>query len=302
LGRPLSDFPTHPQAHDHFLDVPGARLYVRQVGAGPTLIALHGGPDFNHNYLLPELDALAPPFRLVYYDQRGRGRSSEGVTPADVSLQSELDDLDRLRRHLGLEAVALLGHSFGALLAMEYAALHPQRVGHLILMNPAPGSHADLTRFRRNRAEREAATLARMREIAGTPAYAEGDIQADTLYYLAHFAAAVRRPELVGTIVARLRSHFTPSGILAARAIEARLYEMTWLNLDYDVVARLAKSPRPTLVIHGEQDFVPVQCAVNVANAIAGAHLTVLEDCGHFAFLEHPRRVRELIRSFVLAE
>lgn len=75
-----------------------ASLYARDVGKGPPVIVLHGGPDFDHGYLLPDLDRLAASFRLIYYDQRGRGNSAVQVQPEDVTLQSDLDDLDVVRR------------------------------------------------------------------------------------------------------------------------------------------------------------------------------------------------------------
>src|SRR5713226_6323268 len=71
-----------------------ASLYSREVGRGQPIIVLHGGPDFDHGYLLPDLDRLADAFRLIYYDQRGRGRSADDVQPADVTFASDLDDLD----------------------------------------------------------------------------------------------------------------------------------------------------------------------------------------------------------------
>ena len=71
-------------------------LYVRVIGNGQPLIVLHGGPDFDHSYFLPDLDRLKDTFRLIYYDQRGRGRSADKVKPEDVTLMSDLEDLDRL--------------------------------------------------------------------------------------------------------------------------------------------------------------------------------------------------------------
>jgi len=85
----------------------------------PPLLIHHGGPDLNHNYLLPELDRLSSDFRLIYYDPRGRGRSSAGVVPEDVTIDSEVD-LDKLRQNFALDAIALLGHSWGGVLAMEF--------------------------------------------------------------------------------------------------------------------------------------------------------------------------------------
>lgn len=88
-----------------------AALYSRAIGHGIPIIVLHGGPDFDHGYLLPELDRLSDAFRLIYYDQRGRGKSAANVQPQDVTLASDLDDIDRVRRHYGLDSVVLLRHS-----------------------------------------------------------------------------------------------------------------------------------------------------------------------------------------------
>ena len=102
-----------------------ASLYSREIGQGQPIIVLHGGPDFDHGYLLPDLDRLADAFRLIYYDQRGRGRSADHVRPEDVTLASDVDDLDKVRQHFRLDSPALLGHSWGAVLALEYALRHP---------------------------------------------------------------------------------------------------------------------------------------------------------------------------------
>jgi pimeloyl-ACP methyl ester carboxylesterase len=81
-------------ARESRIQVGKASLYSREIGRGQPVIVLHGGPDFDHSYLLPDLDRLADAFRLVYYDQRGRGRSAADVRPEDVTLASDVDDLE----------------------------------------------------------------------------------------------------------------------------------------------------------------------------------------------------------------
>ena len=137
-----------PAPREGHIPIGKTSLYVREIGRGNPIIVLHGGPDFDHSYLLPDLDRLANSYRLIYYDQRGRGRSADNVRAEEVSLASDLDDLDKVRLHFQLQSVALLGHSWGAVLALEYALRHPERVSHLILMNPAPASRSDLAIFR----------------------------------------------------------------------------------------------------------------------------------------------------------
>ncbi|HVO87466.1 MAG TPA: alpha/beta fold hydrolase [Casimicrobiaceae bacterium] len=286
-------------AREGYCAVAGARLYVREIGNGPPVVALHGGPDFNHNYLLPELDELSSDLRLIYYDQRGRGKSSQGVMPEDVDIDSEVDDLDRLRQHLGLDRLALLGHSWGCIVVLEFASRRPERVSHLMLLNSAPASHADFVGFREHRNSAHADTLATLRRIAATPAYLSGDIEPEAEYYRAHFASTFRRHDQLEALVGRLRSHFTAQDIVKARAIEGRLYAQTWQLPDYDLTSRLGEFRAPTLVMHGADDLIPLQCARNLADAIAGARLVVLEDCGHFTYLERPSEVRRTITDFM---
>ena len=267
-------------------------LFCREVGDGPPIVVLHGGPDFDHAYLRPELDRLADAFRLVYYDQRGRGRSAEGVRPEDVTLASELDDLELVRSHFGLEPVAVLGHSWGGVLAMEYAVRHLERVSHLILLDTGPASAADWRVLREELVRRrDPRDQEEMNAIVATDAYARGDLEAEAEYYRRHFRMTLRQPALLEALVARLRANFTEGGVVLARTIEHRLYDETSRAEDWNLFPGLRELDVPTLVLHGEHDFVPVELAARVAEAVPGARLTVLPGCGHFTYLEAPDAV-----------
>jgi proline iminopeptidase len=279
-------------ARESWLSVGGARLYCREIGEGPPVIVLHGGPDFDHSYLVPELDTLSESLRLIYYDQRGRGRSAENVRPEDVSIESEIADLEAVRQGFGLESVAVLGHSWGGLLAMEYAVRHPKRVSHLILLNSAPGSHRDLLRMRSDRLKNAPADVEALKALAATSAYESGSLEAEQAYYRVHFRATLRSPAHLERILERLRAHFTPESVLKARAIEQRLYDETWQLDHYDVIAKLTRLTVPALVVHSQFDLIPVACAARIAGAIPGARFVVLGDCGHFSYLERPAEVR----------
>ena len=125
------------------IDVGGAELYAREVGKGPPIIVLHGGPDFDQSYLLPEMDRLSDLYHLIYYDQRGRGKSANNVRPEDVTLASDIADLEKVRQYFHLESVSLPGNSWGTVIALKYALKYPGRVSYLILMNPGPASRED---------------------------------------------------------------------------------------------------------------------------------------------------------------
>jgi proline iminopeptidase len=286
-------------AHERFVRSGLARLFVRDVGDGPAVVVVHGGPDFDHEYLLPELDRLADVRRLVYYDQRGRGRSFAGEAD-DVTMRGEVEDLDAVRRELGLGSISVLGHSWGALVAMEYALAFPAAVSHLVLISPAPASPDDATYLRgRWRASRSAEQSEAMAALVADPALQRGDVDADAAYYRIHFAAAFHRPELVEEVVGRLRRGFTSAGIVAARAIEEHLYDETWRSPEYDLLTRLGQLRVPTLILHGDGDLIPLELARHIADAIPGARLDVVRDCGHFAYLEQPEATFRAVARFL---
>ena len=276
----------------------GARLYYRDLGRGQPILVLHGGPDFDHQYLLPEMDGLSSSCRLIYYDQRGRGKSATGVLPDQVSMSSEVADLEAVREHFGLDAPAILGHSWGGLLALEYVTRHPDRVSRLILLNTAPASHADFQQLRADRRRTAADDLQAMQVLSATTRYREGDLATEAEYYRRHFRTTLREPEQLERVVQRLRTGWTPAGILKARAIEQRLYDQTWFASDYSLLPSLGRLAVPTLVLHGEHDLIPVACAAHIAEAIPGARLAVLKECGHFGFVERPAEVHQAIADF----
>jgi proline iminopeptidase len=284
-----------------FLATGSAPLYVREIGHGRPVIVVHGGPDFDHEYLLPELDRLAgPAIRVVCYDQRGRGRSFSIADRDPVTIESDVADLDAVRAWTGVEQAAILGHSFGVVLALEYALRHPHRVGHLILLNSAPVSSSDARRLRESLVQSKTPEqLRRFEEIAASEDFRAGALGADAAYYRIHFATALRRSDMLENVVGRLRRSFTPAGIVRARAIEEGLYDQTWRDPSYDLLPQLRRLRIPALIVHGDHDFVPIAIAEHIADALPLSRLVVLEECGHFASIEQTDRVRDLVTHFV---
>ncbi len=291
-----------PRPEERRVPVGAASLYSRAIGQGPPVIVLHGGPDFDHRYLLPDLDRLSDRLRLIYYDQRGRGMSADGVRPEDVTLASDLDDIDRVRQSYGLGAPALLGHSWGAVLALEYALRDPTRVSHLVLMNPAPASARDVATFRKAYVDRLGADMDRQRAIVASEAYRDGDPETVAARYRIHFKFALARPEDFERLIETMRAAFVSqgkAGIVKARAVEDRLMHDTWNIADYDLLPRLRTLRVPTLVITGDHELIPPEMAEHIASAMPDAKLITLAGCGHFAYLECPREVHDAVDAFL---
>jgi len=291
--------------HEGHIPVGGAELYFREIGKGTPVIVLHGGPDFDTSYLLPDMDSFSDSFRLIYYDQRGRGRSAAGVKPEDVSIESEMADLDQVREHFHLDKTVLLGHSWGTVLALEYAIRHPERVSRLVIMNPAPASADDLKQFQKERLEKWPELMEKRKAIAATPAYKEADPAAVVAYYRVHFTPAFARHEDYEKLITRMQANFIrqgKDGILKARAVEDRLVNDTWAKPGYDLMPKLKSLKIPTLVIYSDHDMIPAATADHIAQAIPGAQLITLKDCGHFPYMECPVPLREQMDAFFRAK
>jgi proline iminopeptidase len=288
---------------DGYTRAEGAALYFRDVGQGLPIIVLHGGPSFGHAYLLPDLDRLADRFRLIYYDQRGRGKSAQNVQPSEITIQSEMADLETLRASMRLERVALLGHSWGGLLALEYALRHPERVSHLILLNTAPASHDDGVLFVRERAKIAGDDAGeRLRTLESRPGFADGeDLEARAEYYRVYFRTTLHSPDLLDRLIANVRVGWSQEGIVKSVAVGNRLWHEAYEVGGYNLLPQLTRLHIPTLVLRGDYDFIPLACATHIAEAIPGAQFVIVPDCGHFSYLERPSEVRQALTAFFQA-
>ncbi len=115
----------------------GTELFFVEVGTGLPCLVMHGGLGWDHTYMHPWLDPLGDKMHLVYYDHRGNGRS--GRPPVETLTHAQFSaDAEALRRHLGFDRVAVMGHSYGGFIALEYALRYPRHLSHLILVGTAP--------------------------------------------------------------------------------------------------------------------------------------------------------------------
>ena len=113
----------------------GVELHYRSAGSGTPAVVLSGGPGFTVDYMVPAGELLPANYQRIYFEQRGTGRSRPAtLDPVSMTLQTAVEDLEALRVHLKQDRLLFVGHSWGGMLAMAYAAAHPDRVDRLILI------------------------------------------------------------------------------------------------------------------------------------------------------------------------
>jgi proline iminopeptidase len=267
--------------------VRGVELFARRVGAGPPVVVLHGGPGADHAYLRPGFDALAQGRELVYYDQRGGGRSPV-ARDVPVEWTEQVADLEALREHWGLERLTVAGYSWGGLLALLYALDHPGRVERLALVSPAPTWRAARERFEASFARRNL-----------DPALQEERRQ------LRESGLRERDPEAFQQRIFELSVapyFFDPTKVreLTPFRVTGRTQDEVWRSLgDYDLRPRLPElAGIPSLVLHGTEDPIPIDAA-RVAAELLGAEFHPVPRCGHVPYVEAFETFRTVVGRFL---
>lgn len=254
-------------------DVRGVSIFERRIGNGPPVVVLHGGPGAHHDYLLPGFDALANRRELIYYDQRGGGRSPVSrETP--VGWKEHVADLEELRRQWGIAQLVLAGYSWGGLLALLYAVEFPENVDRLALVSPAPAWREARSEFERRFQQRNLAPeLQRERATLRESGLREQD---PTQYAQRLFELSVA-PYFFDPKNARDLTPFRVTG---------RTQQEVWNSLaDYDLRPELGRLELPIQVIQGEDDVIPVETSREVAR-LTKAELHLLPRCGHVPYVE----------------
>ncbi|MGH7701389.1 MAG: alpha/beta fold hydrolase [Gemmatimonadales bacterium] len=241
--------------------VNGLTLFTRRAGSGPPVAVLHGGPGAHHDYLLPQYDLLARGRELVYYDQRGGGRSP-APREAPLGWREHVADLAALREHLGLERLTLLGYSWGGLLAVLYYLEHPATVERLALVSPASLTVQLRRRFEADFARRMAdPAVQRARDELRASGLRERDPEAH------------RRRAFELSVAAYFRD-FRDARHLTAFRVTARTQDAVWASLgEYDLRPRLRDTvSRCTLpvarIVHGTYDPIPIEGSRELAGLL----------------------------------
>jgi proline-specific peptidase len=276
---------------DHFVANNGVRLHYLVAGNGPVLVAVSGGPGFDASYLkMPEMEKH---FKVVYLDPVGTGKSDALQNPKEYTYQRNADDIERLRLHLGLEKIFLLGHSAGGMYAQLYALDHPTNLAGLILYSTYPVINKEWMDD----------LFADLKKSEGKPWYPEAiaafttaldsksDEEVTAKYKKAlgfYFYDYAGRKEKIDQAFAGLVVHINPlrTGFLQE-------------NAKFDVRDRLKEIKTNVLVLVGRYDGPGgLKYSEMFKNGILASKVVVLENGGHFGHFEEPEAFTKAVLDF----
>jgi len=276
------------------LKIRDVSLFTEVVGHGYPLVLMHGGPSADHFTMLP-FRQLADRFTLIFYDHRCNGRST-GAPVSSMTWENLTADAEALRQKLGFERWAVLGHSFGGKVALEYALRYPASLSHLVLLDTGgdswwPQQNAADLLARRGYSPKKVELVRRWFNGEFTPReYFPIALRIGGAYCHGPFLWLTARDAIRGQWRSKLRP-------------EAMIFAGRQLWPGWTVMDRLGEIKVPTLVMAGRDDFAePPEHQGQLAAGIPHARLQIIERAGHDPASERPAEVMAAIRNFISAD
>ena len=274
------------------LSVNGVDLYVKTIGDGEPLIVLHGGPGLSHDYFLPHLELLSDEMKLILFDQRGMGRSSVELDSTSFSLDLLIEDIEALRKNFGYDTIHLMGHSWGGILAMQYAAAYPGSLKSLILCNTMPATpefdELLVENFTRTFERQNMADLAPYQQKidAGTR-----DTKIFERFMQLHFRPSFYDTSDVNKLNINLSENYFKTQEL--------LQYLTPTEESLPLLPVLENLHIPVLIIRGEIEAIPLESDQKLEQTLPDAELVNIPQAGHFPFIEKPEEFKWIVADFI---
>jgi proline iminopeptidase len=283
-----------------FAAVRGTRIYFDVEGMGlvpdgpamrehPVAMVIHGGPGGDHSGFKPSFSPLAARMQLMYFDHRGQGRSA-AADPATYTLDENVEDMEALRRHLGLGPIVSIGTSYGGMVAMAHAARYPDTVSHLILIVTAAHGgfipRAQAIVRERGTPEQQAAC-----ETLWAGAFRSADDMRQ--YYAVMAPMYARQYDAAAGTAGRTRTLYSPEPLNRAFGPDGFLRR-------FDLRDELGRIKAPTLIMAGRHDWIcPVEFSEEIHRLIPGSELRVFERSSHSIRSDEPEAMTDAILEFV---
>jgi len=272
-----------------FFDIEGAGLVpdgARMVEK-PVLFAVHGGPGGEHAGYKPALTPLANKVQIVYFDHRGQGRSARGPKET-YTLDNNVEDMEALRRYLGLGEIAVLGTSYGGMVGMAYAARYPQNVSHLILVSTSPDNRFLESARRSVEARGTKEQKSAVEKLLAANFSDEGELR-DYFRVMGPLYSIKHNPNIAEERLARQ--------ILSVDAINMAFGG--FFN-QFDLKDELHKITAPVLILAGKHDWIcPPVLSQSIKDRIPKADFRIFENSSHAIAADEHEAYIDAIRGFL---
>lgn len=260
-------------------------LHINIVGDGEAIVFLHGGPGSEHRFFLPHVLPLSQKFKLVFYDQRGCGKSEPSINN-QYSMEDEVKALELLRKELKLEKINLFGESWGSMLALLYATTYPERVNKILLTAAIGVTAEGFTTFgeelEKRLSEEDKVKLSNLED-----SLKRGDSSIEEIFrildrYYVYSEESLKRKE-------KTSINTNVNNNIGKDILD-----------NYDLTNRLDEIKNiPILIVQGSHDILtPNLIKKLLLKHIPHAELIEIEKCGHWALVEKTDEINKIADEF----
>ncbi len=265
---------------EYFLEVKEAKIFVKEMGEGKPLILIHGGPGDNHMSFMPYAEELSKDYRVILYDQNNAGKSTSTTEIANTA-DLEIETLEHLRKHLKLDKLSLVGHSWGTILSLLYAEKHPEHINNITLISSIGTSFQDYIKFATNlQGKFTDDYIKKMQDLSKNPNATQQDMV--EVYLPLYFYDEAHLEKLTKTKI----------------NFETNRSIITDISQKFNLVGKEEKFKFPILILQGETDMLTAEDMKQSFSKFSDVKIVDIEKSGHFPFIENPEATTKNIKQF----
>lgn len=266
-------------------------IHYQTFGKGSPVLIINGGPGMSSQGFIPLAKMLSEKNQTIIYDQRGTGKSTLKILhDSTLTMDAMVEDIETLRQHLKIDKWAVMGHSFGGMLAAYYAKKHPQYIDKMILSSSGGLDLALLTTLditgKLTQEERDSLSY-------WSQQIANGDTTYHAAFQRGRFLAPayLHDKSFVNAIADRLTQN------------NSTVNSFIWQDLQrisFDCKAAMKTFFQPVLIIQGKEDIIDTEIAEVMHQIFPNSELFFIENCAHYGWLEQPDIYLPKIKEFLV--
>ncbi len=268
------------------------KIYYETFGEGDPLLIINGGPGMNSKGFRTIGSLLSKNYKTIIYDQRGTGNSIlNSISGETITMDLMIEDIEKLRAHLQLDTWNVMGHSFGGILASYYASKHPNKINKLIL-SASGGLDLELLNYVGQNINSKLSASEKLQLQVWSNKIAEGDTT---------YQARLNRGK---TLAPAYLFNKTYIPIIAERLTQGNtlinmLVFQDLRKIQYDCKNSLSSFKKPVLIIQGKQDIIDKKTALKAHETFPNSELVLLDECGHYGWLDKKEEYLSTIFTFL---
>lgn len=286
------------KSEEKTIEINGVNHFVKIMGTGKPIIILHGGPGLFHNYLVDGFKSLAKNHQLFFYDQRGCGKTDFPTDTTSINIENYVEDLNSLINELKLEKPHIIGHSWGSVLAVEYAKKYQSNIDRLVLASPAPINEKYFDQMYRNmQRKRTDADTKDLIRVMGSKEFEQRNPET--------FKKAIMLGDKANLIdqgsIEKLYSNmeFTKANANNMLLVNGML-ENDFMNSNFSEGLDLINND--VLILSGDMDNVPFASTQELSEKLPNARIEVISKSCHYPFFENNKKFLFSVNSFLSPE